>query len=245
MAGARKPPLRSDSATERAYQRLLKAALAPLSRALSDYADGNRRATLIVHMEGHEPERLPASYFFRTPAKMDTVDRTALELARGRLLDVGAGVGAHALPLTQAGLSVTALEILPEAVRILRARGVKGARSGSLWTFHSRRQYDTVLALMNGTSLAGTMARLPLLLSRFKELVSSDGQVLLDSTEMDPAEIDFQLEYRGEKGSPFPQLFVGERVLKREARKAGFKMDVVAREEARYLARFVNASERT
>jgi 2-polyprenyl-3-methyl-5-hydroxy-6-metoxy-1,4-benzoquinol methylase len=168
---------------------------------------------------------------------MDAVDRAALELARGRVLDVGAGAGAHALPLVDSGLDVTAIEILPELTQILRERGVKRARHASVWTFRARRSYDTVLALMNGTSLAGTIARLEPLLERLRELVSPDGQLLIDSTEMDPAELDYQLEYRGQKGPPFPQLFVGERTLKREARKAGWKMRVVASEGSRYLAR--------
>lgn len=224
--------------TQRAFDRLARGALGPLARALTDHANGSRGGVLDVHVAGFPTERLPAAYFFRTPSEMDAVDREALRLARGRVLDVGAGVGAHAVPLVAAGLSVTALDVLPELVQLLRARGVEGARRGSIWTFSRRRPFDTVLALMNGTSLAGTMSRLSALLARLGELVSPDGQLLLDSTEMEPAELDFQLEYCGEKGPPFPQLFVAEGVLRREGRKAGWrKVEVVARSGSRYLAR--------
>ena len=217
--------------------RLAREALSPLARALGDYASGVRDATLQVHVAGFPSERLPAAYFFRTPAEMDAVDRTALELARGRVLDVGAGAGAHAVPLAGAGLPVTALEVLPELVDILRARGVARAVRGSVWTFARRRPHDTVLALMNGTSLAGTAGRLGLLLERLKALVSADGQLLIDSTEVQPAELEYQLEYRGVKGPPFPQLFVGKGALRRSARVVGWKMEVLAEADARYLAR--------
>jgi SAM-dependent methyltransferase len=219
--------------------RLARRALAPLSQALGDHARGELDAALTVHVAGFPDQHLPAAYFFRGAAEMDAVDRAALELARGRILDVGAGAGAHSVPLVEAGFEVTAIEILPELVEILRGRGVKRARRASVWTFPARRPFDTVLALMNGTSLAGILARMEPLLTGLGELVAPDGQILIDSTEMDPAELDYQLEYRGQKGPPFPQLFVGERALEREARKSGWKMKVVARESSRYLARLI------
>jgi SAM-dependent methyltransferase len=188
-----------------------------------------------VQVEGHPTQHLPAGYFFRGPSDMDAVDRTALEAARGRVLDVGAGAGAHSLPLVQAGLDVTAIEILPELVQILRDRGVR-ARRASVWSFRPRRPFDTVLALMNGTSLAGTMTRLGALLERLRELIASGGQLLIDSTDLETPELQYQLVYEGEKGPPFPQLFVGERVLEREARRSGYAMEVAARAGARYLA---------
>jgi hypothetical protein len=219
------------------FDHLTRRALSPLGRALADYASGARDAVLQVHVPGFPSEPLPAAYFFRTPAEMGVVDRTALELARGRVLDVGAGAGAHAVPLVEAGLSVTALEVLPELVEILRARGVHGAFKRSVWTFTRRRPYGTVLALMNGTSLAGTLSRLGPLLERLSGLVSPDGQLLIDSTETEPAELEYQLEYRGVKGPPFPQLFLSEDALRRVARKAAWSTAVVAREGPRYLAR--------
>ena len=168
---------------------------------------------------------------------MGAVDRTALSLARGSVLDVGACAGAHAAPLVAAGHAVTALDVLPEAVRILRARGVTDARRESVWSFASTARYDTVLALMNGTSLAGTAGRLEPLLERLRELTVSEGRLLIDSTELDgEAELHYQLEFAGEKGPPFPQLFVGEEVLDHAASAAGWRMQVVAREGARYLA---------
>jgi len=115
---------------------------------------------------------------------MDAVDRTALAAARGRVLDVGAGAGAHALPLLARGLSVTALDLLPAAVRVLRARGVHDAHLASVWSYEAPAPYDTILALMNGTGLAGTVGRLPALLDRFATLLAPGGQLLLDSTDL-------------------------------------------------------------
>ena len=108
----------------------------------------------------------------------------ALALCRGRVLDVGAGVGALALPLQAAGHEVTALELLPGAVRVMRARGVRDARTGDLWTFEPDRGYDTVLALMNGAAAAGTVAGLIPLLAALAHSLAPHGQLLLDSTDL-------------------------------------------------------------
>jgi hypothetical protein len=203
---------------------LLREALAPLGRALAAYASGDAGATVVVHVEDEPPDPLPVSYFFREPAAMGPVDRAALDLARGSVLDVGACAGAHSVPLVQRGLAVTALDVIPAAIQTLQARGVTDARAQSIWTFEPSQPFDTILALMNGTSVAGTMGALVPLLSRLRGLVVPDGQLLID-------------EFAGERGSPFPQLFVGEAELERAAEAAGWGMEVVAREESRYLAR--------
>jgi hypothetical protein len=221
---------------------LLREALAPLGRALAAYASGDAGATVVVHVEDEPPDPLPVSYFFREPAAMGPVDRAALDLARGSVLDVGACAGAHSVPLVQRGLAVTALDVIPAAIQTLQARGVTDARAQSIWTFEPSQPFDTILALMNGTSVAGTMGALVPLLSRLRGLVVPDGQLLIDSTQLEDdvdgaEELHYQLEFAGERGSPFPQLFVGEAELERAAEAAGWGMEVVAREESRYLAR--------
>lgn len=223
---------------------LLGRALAPLGRALDAYRAGDTSAALLVHVEGFPAETLPVSYFYRAPEAMGAVDRSAISLAGGAVLDVGACAGAHAEPLVRAGHAVTAIDVLPEAIRALQARGVEDARLESVWTFAPAERYDTVLALMNGASLAGTPGRLVPLLEKLGALTAPAGRVLIDSSELDEAddalpeavELHYQLEFGGRRGPPFPQLFAPEDVLRESARAAGWRMRVVAREGGRYLA---------
>jgi SAM-dependent methyltransferase len=219
---------------------------------LRDYVGGKVDAAVVVHVEGNRPDRLPVRYFFRDPEEMGPLEAAALSLSRGRILDLGACAGAHSVPLTQRGLAVTALDILPAAASILRQRGVPDVRQESVWSLDAPPLYDTLLALMNGTSLAGTLGRLEPLLRHLRALVAPGGQLLIDSTDLgrdgDEAceqdgegegELHYQLEYGGRKGAPFPQLFVGEGLLADVARITGWAQDVVAREGDRYLARLV------
>ena len=229
-----------------------RTALAPLERALVAHHEG-RSATVRVHMNDGGVEDLPSRVFFRSGQDLRGADQAALELARGRVLDVGAGAGAVALALEAAGHRVTALAVLPGLVRVLAARGLRDARRGDLWTFRSRVRYDTVIALMNGTAAAGSLAGLEHLLRALAGPLAPRGQFLIDSTDLRttgrPAsrpdgryvgELQYQLEYDGERGPPFPQLFVDRARLGSAARAVGLTASTVWRGEGgEYLARLV------
>jgi SAM-dependent methyltransferase len=215
-----------------------------------------------VYLDEDPEESMPVSVFFRSGDELMGVDREALARAWGRVLDGGAGVGALSLLLQEAGLPVTALEVVPEGVSIMAQRGVKDVRRGRLEDFVPAEPFDTILLLMNGTALAGTLAGLPPLLGTLGGLLAPGGQVLLDSTDLlegepwtgndevrgtngndepghaYPGELQYQLSFRGWKGSPFPQLFVDSRTLARMAGREGWRTEVVWRGRDRtYLAR--------
>ncbi len=84
-------------------------------------------------------------------------------------------MGAHALVLQERGHQVTALDPIPEAVRIMQERGVDDAREGTLFELPSGEIYDTVILLMNGSMIAETLSGLDRLLALAFQL--DDGQM--------------------------------------------------------------------
>lgn len=230
-------------------------ALAPLGRALAAYQAGRRDAVVRVWVEGELDRELAVAHFFRQGRHLTAMDRAVLGEARGSVLDVGAGAGAVAVPLAARGHAVTALEILAPAVRVLRARGLSDVRQGSVWALDAGQGWDTVLALMNGTALAGTRGRLGALLARLAELTAPGGRILVDSTALCgpddrlpdgrfAGELHFQLEFEGRKGDPFPQLFVPSAVLLAEAKALGLGGSVVrATRAGSYLVRLVRMDD--
>jgi len=220
----------------------------PLDRALAAYRAGRADAILTVHTDVGETEEQAVSVFFRTLEQMPPVEWAALDTARGRVLDLGAGVGVHALVLAGRGLEVTAAEPLPTAVEIMKAHGLTDVRRGGLDALAADERFDTVTLLMNGAGLAGSLTGVPGLLDGLRGCLSPNGQVLMDST--DPrgweacedgryrGEIHYQLEFEGVRGPPFPFLFVDPDVLSAIAHEEGWKVDVLFEEEGgRYLAR--------
>ncbi|MFC1660815.1 class I SAM-dependent methyltransferase [Gemmatimonadota bacterium] len=221
----------------------------PLARAFTAYFRGDSGATLLVHSDVGGPEATPVALFFRSRPGLRDVDRVALDLARGRILDGGAGVGSLALLLQEGGMDVTAAEVIPEAVDIMKARGVRNPHLGSLESLPSHCSFDTILLLMNGSALAGTLGRFPALLRTLESLLRPGGQVLMDSTDLgweelegggEPylGEVHYQMEFEGVRGAPFPQLFLDAGTLARLVGEEGWEVELVWEgEDGEYLAR--------
>jgi SAM-dependent methyltransferase len=231
----------------------------PHEAAMWAYHRGDHDAVIVVY-DDFERDEVPVSYFFRTPEQFSPYEQMASDLCRGRVLDVGAGSGCHSLALQDRGLDVTAIEVLPDLVDILRERGVRDARQAT-WMDVDAGRFDTVLMMMNGLGLAETLPGLGEFLSEARRLLQPGGQILADSTDvrvrMDPeaaqngtlerpdgryvGELHFQLEFEGKKGPPFGQLYVDPVTLKRYADESGWGCEILLPPDdyGHYLARLI------
>ncbi len=241
-------------------------AWAPLARALMAYAGGETDSLLTVYVDEGEADPMPVSLFFRSAGDLREVDLEAMALARGRVLDVGAGVGAIALALQREGADIAAVEVIPEAVEIMIARGVRDVRRGRVQDLSKDRSYDTLLLLMNGIALAGTLSHLPAFLCELEGRLAPGGQIILESTDVTagrddppgesapegsaldeedyPGELQYQLEFEGARGAPFPQLFVDPAMLERVAEGEGLRMELVWRgSDGEYLVRLTREGQ--
>jgi SAM-dependent methyltransferase len=236
----------------------------PLGRALLDFHRGDSSAELVVSSDLWEDETVSAAVFYRPLEEpLPELERRALELARGRVLDLGAGAGRHALELQSRGLEVVAVDVLDDAVRVMRERGVSDARRGGLNELAGER-FDTVIMLMHGLGVVGDLVGLGRLLERMPTLLSSGGRLVCDSADLatvlhDEApgllddlaasdryhgEVSFGLEYRGRRGPVYPWLFVDAETLELLAGAAGFTTRVVAHgERGSFLALLSPAGE--
>jgi len=164
----------------------------------------------VVTLEYHDTEQTPISYFFRSFDEMPIVETTALEMCKGRVLDVGCGAGSHSLFLQdRMGLDVTALDVSKGCAQVARERGVKqvvesnfldfkpdGKDNSPYWSAQTHQKYDTIVFLMNGIGIAGNAVGLDRMLQRARALLAPGGQILVDST-------DLQYMYVSDDGSKF------------------------------------------
>lgn len=233
----------------------------PHGRALLDFYNGDAAAEVVTHGDDGETEVVPIRVFFRGPSEFSALEEAALDLCRGRVLDAGAGAGCHTLVLQEQDCSVCAIDIAPEAVEVMRRRGVKDARCADVFHFQER-PFDTLLLMMNGIGVVEDLAGLDRFLADAHRLLTPDGQILLDS--YDPAwdddpdekvrpeaggppdryigEMRFRLEYKGKKGPSLAWLFLDAKLLTERAMKAGWSCEVIwQEEEGHYLARLTRA----
>ena len=86
-------------------------------QAILDYQQGQYTEDLKTETSISEEDVLPLPYLFRDYAQMPLLEQQALQMARGRVLDVGCGAGSHALYLqNERGLEVTAIDLSAQAL---------------------------------------------------------------------------------------------------------------------------------
>ena len=229
-----------------------------LGQALLDYHRGAAKATLTVHCSAADDEPLPASYFFRTLLQMPELERQALDESRGRVLDLGAGAGCHSLELQSRGFEVKAVDVSFGAVQVMAERGVNTVARHDLFAARapSELPYDTILLLMNGLGLTGSLEGLDKFLAHARTMLAPGGQILATSSDVrylyedeDGAlllnlngpyygEVEYTLSYEGRSGAPFPWLFVDAALLNDAAEAAGYTADFLGEDDnEQYLVR--------
>jgi len=193
---------------------------------------------------------MPVETYFRDEDDMPDLEWLALNECRGAVLDIGAGAGSHSLILQQRGFDVTAIDISPLSVKVMQERGVNKAIEGDIFNYNQGK-YDTLLLLMNGIGLAGSIEGLKHLLNHFKQLLDKGGQLLFDSSDISYlyegkvpkegayyGELWYQYEYNQKKTEWFKWLYIDELTMQKIAVELGYSMDVLLEDEyGQYLAR--------
>ncbi|OPC04010.1 methyltransferase [Elizabethkingia ursingii] len=226
-----------------------------MGKAIWDYFHNQNPEDLQTETSISELDDLPVAYLFRDFDEMNDLEQAALELATGKILDVGAGAGSHSLYLQdERRMNVTALDISPKSVEVCKERGISKSVCKSVLDF-SDEKFDTVLLLMNGTGIFESLAKIDVYLQKLKTLLNDGGQILIDSTDIlymfdrdedggvyIPAggyygELGYTVHYKGESEESITWLYLDFNTLKNAAEHNGFSIEKVLQDEDSFLAR--------
>ena len=214
-----------------------------------------------------EEDEIPLATLFRKYEDMPEIERKALDMAKGKTLDVGAGAGCHSLILQEKGIDVTAIDISPLSVEAMKERGVKKVFEQDFFELDSQQhvftlegKYDTILMLMNGIGIVGTLERMPAFFRQLDKILAPGGQVLCDSSDISyvfedengmidiPNEMDyygehsFRMQYKDTISEPFDWLYIDANTLKEKAAKNGYVAEMVTEgDHYDYLARITKS----
>lgn len=228
----------------------------PMGAAIRDYHLRGKAARLRVMSSMFDEDEMPVDHLFRTFDDMPHLEQKALNMAYGKVLDIGAGAGCHALALQERGMDVKAIDISPLSCEVMKERGINDVECVNLFCKQLQGKYDTLLLLMNGTGIAGKLSQLPALLNRLKELLSEEGQILIDSSDLKYiyenedgsmdidlnapyyGEVDYQMQYRDIKGEPFDWLYTDPMLLASVSKQCGLQCQIMEQgEHYDYLAK--------
>jgi len=214
-----------------------------LGAALSDYFHKTSAGKLWVNNKYGPREQMPVDVYFREAEDMPELEWIALQQCKGRVLDIGAGAGSHALVLQQMGLDITALDISPKAAAVMKLRGVKKILCQDFFALETG-SFDTLLLLMNGIGLAGTVDGLRNFLAKARSLLRPGGRLIFDSSDVaymyegkipkSPdyyGEILYQYEYRKQQSDWFKWLFIDRKTLGEIAASEGWHTELLFGDE--------------
>lgn len=215
-------------------------------KAILDYQTGNAPEDLLTETSISEEDEMSVAWLFRSYAEMPKIEQKALQLARGRVLDVGCGAGSHSLYLqNERKLDVTAVDVSPAAIETCKLRGVSNAIAMDVMDMGGEK-FDTILLLMNGTGIFGKLKQISKYLQKLKSLLNPGGQVLIDSSDIIymfdedddggkwiPSAIDyygevtFTVKYKGETEDSFDWLYIDYNTLQNAAHANGLNCELV------------------
>ncbi len=227
-----------------------------LGKALLDFQNGNYTEDIRTETNISEEDVLPISYLFRGFSEMPQLEQKALELSKGKILDVGCGAGSHSLYLQGKDFEVTSIDTSEGAIEVCKSRGVNDARNIDLLQLKNEK-FDTILLLMNGTGIFQKLEFIDQYLQHLKTLLNPNGQLLIDSSDlrymydegqeegsiMVPSdkyygELEFIIHYKSWTSQTFDWLYLDENTFKNACLKNGFSFSIISRgENFDYLAK--------
>ena len=218
-------------------------------KAILDFQTNNSPEAISTETNISEADDMDVAYLFRTYNEMPELEQKALHLAKGKILDVGCGAGSHSLYLQENNFDVTAIDISANAIEACQLRGLKNARVQNILDldsdFHQNDRYDTILLLMNGTGIFGTLQQTSNYLSKLKSLLAPNGQILIDSSDIIymfdedddgskwiPSEgyygeLTFTISYKNQTEEAFPWLYLDYNTLQNAAHANGLQCELI------------------
>ncbi|MEM0542894.1 class I SAM-dependent methyltransferase [Flavobacterium sp. j3] len=215
-----------------------------LGQAILDFQTNNSSEDLVTETNISDADEMSVAYLFRNYDEMPKLEKKALQLAKGKVLDIGCGAGSHSLYLQKKGFDVTSIDISENAIKACQLRELQKAKVQNILEVENEK-FDTILLLMNGTGIFETLNQTSKYLQKLKSILNPNGQILIDSSDIIymfdkddddsfqvPAdgyygELTFTISYKNETEEPFPWLYLDYNTLQNVAFANGLQCELI------------------
>lgn len=219
------------------------------ARAMLDHWLGKK---VVVEMERQDGLRRPSSMetYFAPASKWSRLEREAMRLVRGRVLDLGCGPGRHVLFFQRRGFDVVGVDASPTQVALARIRGADQVYLGTVQRLpRGLGTFNTVIMMGNTLGTAGDLPRMRHFLRELRGITPKGAQ-LIGHTRVPgtwypehlsyikenirrgrpPGLLTLRVRYKGRVGDWFDLLLLSPEDLARLVRGTGWDLVRVLRD---------------
>ncbi|MFX1489353.1 MAG: methyltransferase domain-containing protein [Promethearchaeota archaeon] len=116
-------------------------------------------------------------YYFREIKDLSNLEKKAISLARGEILDVGCATGYY-IPLLKRKGNVDAIDISEMAIKVARTKGIEECHVADIFKYNPAKKYDTITLFENNIGLAGKFSKTKKLFKILSKLLKERGQII-------------------------------------------------------------------
>ncbi len=118
--------------------------------------------------------------YFSEYREWSPLEKRAIKLVKGRVLDVGCGAGRHALYLQEKGFETVGIDNSSGAIEVCQLRGLKRAIIRPINDVDKFKpaSFDTILMMGNNFGLFGSKENARTILEKFARITAADARII-------------------------------------------------------------------
>ena len=210
------------------------------------FMNGKKALEIVKRDDGFVDFSGGAKEYFKEFNDWPEIQKKAIKLAKGKILDIGAGAGRISLYLQGKGFEVTAIDSSPLAIEVCRKRGVKNAKILPIECIEKLmpNKFDTLIMVGNNFGLFGSFKKAKSLLRKISKITSPNALIIAESNNpystKDLAHLSYhklnlkrgrmsgqlriRIRFRKYIGEWFDYLLVSKKEMKKILRDTGWKV---------------------
>lgn len=173
-------------------------------------------------------------YYFREYKELSKLEKKAIFLAKGEILDVGCATGYY-IPALKRNGNVDAIDISEHAIKVARTRGIEECHVADIFKYNPSKKYDTITLLENNIGLAGKFSKTKKLFKILIKFLKKDGQIIAIMRHTDYRKKYYSSKYiplwQGKPSKSFRWFYFNINYLPKFVAKYNLKFEILDEDE--------------
>lgn len=214
--------------------------------SLYSYWKGDHRTKHTIRRDDENVDEDSLKIYFTN--KLYPTEIAVTPLIKGKVLDVGCGVGRHLLRFQKSDLNVIGIDTSSLAIKVCKERGCKNCKVMDIFNPKlPKKSFDTILLFGHNIGIGGTLIGAKKLLKNVRSLSKDNGILLLTTVDVTKTsnpthkkyhkenikagryigQMKIRIEYKDKVGKWFNWLHVEPKVLAEIANKTGWELQKI------------------